>query len=635
MVLVGVLNPPGNLSNHFISHHRTQQQPEMGDFQCKVPQSNLDPAPAPHEPPACVTRRYITASGVQLRPAPLTQSTCSSASSPDHPSIPPRLHYTSSHPRLSPYTQPSLTSPNSARTSSHSPKTQEACLRTTNPACSLCRSPSATGRPGLWTNQHDSFHRRRQNTTTSAMLQAICHSYATKVPPPIHDPTQKNTSTAGDTPVSFNTAAPICPAADGNAPVPIPLQRTLRCSARERPKPCQRTQGLNPNMMLYALPLQAVRDHKSYIPLPDITPAPKPSHPATANTPSQPIHPPPFKSNAQSPGAKPPRQTSRPPAQRSELAPQGSSEWQAGRENIVTGSILGTILGLDQPNAAITLGLTHSSSKTHKAFSQAMPDAMSRYTHASQSDLDGNSLDRLRMEWGNSHEPNGIQALLQNWNSIPCLAAYSHLQMRVCERGRHMLDASSLDPAVLHGIDFSRLPLLGSSPDAEIQFHDRSASNADPDVISRRVAVEIKTPCPFYPVPRATPIKGQTWYLYRPNNASTSLYATYFAQCQAHMLVLGVRSCIYVSHGVAKANVFEVELDTVWCNLMLRQLQQVGDAYLSPGVFPPVNFGDAFIGREAFLQLTDALCKRCKLDMKLEGVKGKDDVWFLDAAPVV
>ncbi|MEW5313944.1 MAG: hypothetical protein WDW38_005474 [Sanguina aurantia] len=299
----------------------------------------------------------------------------------------------------------------------------------------------------------------------------------------------------------------------------------------------------------------------------------------------------------------------------------------------------------------MTLGIPScDGARMHQAFSQAMPDAMQGITPP-PAPLDTDGLHAaLRMEWGTGHEPNGIQALLENADAIPCMAAYRGLQMRVYQRGMHTLDPASLPSAVLEGVAFHSLPLLGSSPDAEIQFHDASDSvlesgldrsslrGLDPRRLGpvhggvvKRMAVEVKAPCPFYPMLSTGGAgKGRQWYVFRPRNAVTSLSPTYFVQCQAHMLVLGVDTCVFVSHGAERANVFEVPLDVGWCNMMLRQLQQVGSAYLAPGLLPPGDFGDALGGRAQFLGRTVSLCQGCKVDARLEGVRGPDGLRFHD-----
>ncbi|MEW5313945.1 MAG: hypothetical protein WDW38_005475 [Sanguina aurantia] len=98
---------------------------------------------------------------------------------------------------------------------------------------------------------------------------------APKTPPSLSSPASSHTTEA----VAGAAAQPV-PAA---LPVPAapPVQRRSAKSATVSRVRSQPTQGLRPNANLYAFPPDAVRSHKSYVPLPDIP------RPASAPPPSR------------------------------------------------------------------------------------------------------------------------------------------------------------------------------------------------------------------------------------------------------------------------------------------------------------------------------------------------------------
>lgn len=298
-------------------------------------------------------------------------------------------------------------------------------------------------------------------------------------------------------------------------------------------------------------------------------------------------------------------------------ASQGSRVWLAGRESVVTGSCMGSILGLDQPRAAKTLRATYYGIRsTREAFRQACGSPMQNDPGEQPAD----EWDELRMEYGSIHEVNGVLALLDQAGSVPCFGPTCALPMKFTETGLAYLDTATLERSKYPGVDFPGLPCVGSSADGALHWVNLAGEEV------ARTAVEVKTRGPFN---RNTGQKMGHGVAFAVVSPVTRLSPSQIAQALLHMLVLGVGRCIVISQGVDKANVFVVYFDQEWCRLMLMQLQQVARLYIFPKVFPPLNFGDGLEGRAHFVAYTLQLCEGIKVHAQLNTVKGTDSVRFL------
>lgn len=299
-------------------------------------------------------------------------------------------------------------------------------------------------------------------------------------------------------------------------------------------------------------------------------------------------------------------------------AEQGSRVWFAGREHTVTGSILGSLIGLDQPRAFKPPDATsHGNSSAPRAFKQVIGAGML----GGPKEVPVDEMSRIRMEYGSNHEFNGIKALHDQQASVPDFVPFCSLPMKIKETGLILLDVKSLNPKAFAGVDLPNLPAFGSSPDALLFWQGSSSS----DEVVNPTAVEVKVTSPFYvnvgPENKA--------YGCRIADPRSRLTPCHLAQCQAHMIVLKVGKCVVISQGVEKSNVFVVNLDLEWCRLMFLQLQQVASEYLVPKAFPPANFGDNLVGRVAFIDHTKRLCDTILVHAVLNTVKGADSARFL------
>lgn len=287
-----------------------------------------------------------------------------------------------------------------------------------------------------------------------------------------------------------------------------------------------------------------------------------------------------------------------------QLARQRTPLWFALRQGVVTGSNLGEILGLGFGGDTLL-----------RAYQQAMPNVQ----HPSQRVQPADQLSELRMAWGRNHESNGVKFLIEQAGAIHGLNTHRGSIIQVCERGLHFIIPSSLPAAVQQGLDLSQLPIMGSSPDVELRW-------VLGNVCVARVAGEIKAPFPFklYGGPR------EGLYGFDPDVVGNSVTPVQYVQCQAHLLALpGVTTCLLVSHGVEKVKVFTVHLNEAWCNLMLKQLQQINMKYLKPQLFPPAKFWKGLDGYSAFEVATTQACSNLSAQ-ELSSCKGGDGRKFLD-----
>lgn len=172
---------------------------------------------------------------------------------------------------------------------------------------------------------------------------------------------------------------------------------------------------------------------------------------------------------------------------------------------------------------------------------------------------------------------------------------------------------------MLSDLDPEDLPEIASSPGGLLCMQHGTGV--------LQYGVEISAQSPYRPYLGAGACDGL--HVCDEETVRDHLLVSEFVQCHVQMMVLGVTACVFVISGVKRSNVFIVYVNVPWCNLMLKRLQQVRTNFIIPQVSPQADFGDAFVGRKAFLQLTSQACAACKADLQLDSIQGMSTAVFL------
>ncbi|EME30220.1 hypothetical protein Gasu2_26940 [Galdieria sulphuraria] len=293
---------------------------------------------------------------------------------------------------------------------------------------------------------------------------------------------------------------------------------------------------------------------------------------------------------------------------------QDSEEWKIARSfSQVSASTLWKILGFGERRAATFLGLPNSMKGHHHAI------------HAWKSLLNPSfeevydSVSKIRLKWGHSHEANCLLAFLEYMHSFQ--------DIRMQEVGLFVLEKGQVLPQ--WNIFYEELPTISASPDA--LFRVRKTNG----VWSVWQLCEAKCRCPFVPrivasslhssLETSSPEKGPlfrnkdilnyaNWSFlnFRPLEKLSPIY---FAQMQLQMLCANIEEQGYlISYSVTKgSNIFQVTRSNEWLGACLSFVREFYNRYgrKESSAYPPDDFFWDVPGYQDFLQLTKDLTSQC------------------------
>ncbi|GJQ09859.1 hypothetical protein GpartN1_g1650.t1 [Galdieria partita] len=295
---------------------------------------------------------------------------------------------------------------------------------------------------------------------------------------------------------------------------------------------------------------------------------------------------------------------------------QDSEEWKIARSfSQVSASTLWKILGFGESKASTLLGLPSSMKGHHHA------------VHAWKSLLNPSfeevydSVSKIRLEWGHSHEANCLLAFLEYMHSFQ--------DIRMQEVGLFVLEKGQILPE--WNICYEELPTISASPDA--LFRVRNVNG----VWNPWQLCEAKSRCPFVPrvvsssldssheisssekisFSRKEDTMTHTHWAFLNFRPLEKLSPIYFAQMQLQMLCANIEEEGYlISYSVTKgSNVFQVARNNEWLGACLSFVREFYNRYgrKDSNVDPPDNFFWGHTGYQDFLQFTKELASQCTI----------------------
>lgn len=295
---------------------------------------------------------------------------------------------------------------------------------------------------------------------------------------------------------------------------------------------------------------------------------------------------------------------------------QDSEEWKIARGySQVSASTLWKVLGFGERKAASFLGLPNSMKGHHHAFhawkSLVNPSFEEAY----------DSVSKVRMEWGHSHEANCLLAFLEYMHSFQ--------DIRMQEVGLFVLERDQILPQ--WNISYEELPTISASPDALFRVRNGNgiwstwqlceAKSRCPFVprnisYSSESSLEIASPEPFLLSRKEDMLNSKSWSFFncRPLEKLSPIY---FAQMQLQMLCANIEELGYlISYSVTKgSNVFQVARSNEWLGACLSFVREFYERYgtTKSNIYLPDDFFWDIPGYVDFLQLTKDLTSQCTI----------------------
>lgn len=247
------------------------------------------------------------------------------------------------------------------------------------------------------------------------------------------------------------------------------------------------------------------------------------------------------------------------------LYKQRTGPWLFLRSKRITASKFKDILGFGEPESAEILGLnfgTHADSvMEYERMRTFLPKSIRREEEPSIVKEKFGDLAMIRMGWGTEHEPNAIATLMKAYDD-----------MYVMETG---LWTSKI--TFNNSDDILR---LGASPDGLIYVNGEKQPSE---------LLEAKCGCPFFWNESARV------YYYRKREPFDVVPCYYIPQIQGQLAICrqilpSLKRTKFTTWTCGGCNVFHVEYNQEYCDLMFRFLARFQSEFVRRGVEPPLNF---------------------------------------------